>query len=206
MSAKKLPKAIRRTTGELPPDPARQGTTDEEAPTAIPEQPVQQPSSALSSDADSDVAGRVPQPASSPVEERAALPERSSADDMAARRRSLAYRMVERYAAYSGGVGVIPLPVANVAGVMAINIRMVQVLCNIYGVPFRRDRTRAVLVGLAGGATPTGLAAATSSTLAYLTPATTIIALAVSSVTAVACTRRIGRVFVEHFESGGTVE
>jgi hypothetical protein len=52
---------------------------------------------------------------------------------------------------------------------------------------------------------PTGLAAVTTSTLHYLVPASALIGLAVSSVTAVACTRSIGRVFVEHFESGETL-
>jgi hypothetical protein len=49
---------------------------------------------------------------------------------------------------------------------------------------------------------PTGFAAVTSSTLYYLVPVSAIIGLAVSSVAAVACTRGIGRIFVEHFESG----
>jgi hypothetical protein len=50
------------------------------------------------------------------------------------------------------------------------------------------------------------LAAATASTFYFLMPATTVIALAVSSVAAVAGTRRIGQIFVEHLERGGTVE
>jgi uncharacterized protein (DUF697 family) len=58
---------------------------------------------------------------------------------------------------------------------------------------------------MAGGATPTGLGAITISTLYYLVPASAVIGLAVSSVAAVACTRSIGRTFVEHFESGATL-
>jgi hypothetical protein len=53
---------------------------------------------------------------------------------------------------------------------------------------------------------PTGLAAVTTSTLYYLVPGAAFIGLAVSSVAAVACTRNIGRVFVEHFESGATLQ
>jgi hypothetical protein len=37
-------------------------------------------------------------------------------------------------------------------------------------------------------------------------PGSAIIGLAVASVAAVACTRNIGRVFVEHFESGATLQ
>jgi uncharacterized protein (DUF697 family) len=120
----------------------------------------------------------------------------------AGRRLSQAHAIVERHATYSAAGGIIPLPIANVASVMAIIVRMVRMLSNLYGVPFERDRVRAIVVGMAGGATPTGLAAVTSSTLYYLVPASAIIGLAVSSVAAVACTRSIGRTFVEHFESG----
>jgi uncharacterized protein (DUF697 family) len=58
------------------------------------------------------------------------------------------------------------------------------------------------VVGLVAGAMPTGLGVVASSTLIYLMPASALAGLAVSSVTAAACTRSIGRVFVEHFESG----
>jgi uncharacterized protein (DUF697 family) len=120
------------------------------------------------------------------------------------RRLSQAHAIVERHATYSAAGGIIPLPIANAASVMAIIVRMVKMLSNLYGVPFERDRARAVVVGMAGAATPAGLAAVTSSTLYYLVPASAIIGLAVSSVAAVACTRSIGRTFVEHFESEAT--
>jgi hypothetical protein len=72
-------------------------------------------------------------------------------------------------------------------------------------VPFERDRARAIVIGMMGGAMPTGLAAVTTSTLVYIVPGSALIGLAVSSIAAVACTRGIGRVFVEHFESGATL-
>jgi uncharacterized protein (DUF697 family) len=79
---------------------------------------------------------------------------------------------------------------------------MVRMLSRLYGVPFERARARAIVDGLAGGAMPTGLAAVASSAVQYLIPASVLVGLAVSSVTAVACTRSIGRVFVAHFEAG----
>jgi uncharacterized protein (DUF697 family) len=113
---------------------------------------------------------------------------------------------VERHAVYSGFGGIIPVPIANVASITAIIVRMVKVLSSLYGVPFQHDRARAIVIGLMGGSMPTGLAAAASSTLAYVIPGSGLIGLAVSSVAAVACTRSIGRVFVEHFESGAALQ
>lgn len=120
-------------------------------------------------------------------------------------RRSLALAIVERHAAYAAVGGIIPVPIANVAGVTAVIVRMVKVLSGLYGVPFQRDRARAIVIGLMGGTVPTGLGAVTASTLVSLVPGSNLIGLGVASVSAIACTRSIGRIFVEHFESGATL-
>jgi uncharacterized protein (DUF697 family) len=121
------------------------------------------------------------------------------------RRHLLALAVVERHANYSAIGGAVPLPLVNVAGVTAIIVRMVKRLSELYGVPYRRDRARAIVIGLAGGAMPAGLATVTASAFFYVIPGSNLLGLAVSSVTASACTRRLGKIFVEHFESGATL-
>jgi len=121
------------------------------------------------------------------------------------RRKSQARAIVERHALYSAVGGIVPLPIVNIASITAVIVRMVKVLSDLYDMPFERDRARAIVVGLMGGAMPTGLAAATASTLVYIVPGSNLISLAVSSITAIACTRGIGRIFVEHFENGATL-
>ena len=74
-----------------------------------------------------------------------------------------------------------------------------------YGVPFQRARARTIVIGLMGGAAPSGLGTVTASTLSNFVPGGLFIGLAVSSVAATACTRSIGRIFVEHFENGATL-
>ncbi len=124
---------------------------------------------------------------------------------MMSHRRRLAEAVVERHANYSALGGVIPLPFVNFAAVLAIILRMVKALSSLYGVPFERDRARAIVLGLIGGLTPTAASTMTASTLFYLIPGSNLVGLAVSSVTASACTRKIGGIFVEHFESGATL-
>src|SRR5258708_19166196 len=82
---------------------------------------------------------------------------------------------------------------------------MVKVLSDLYAVPFERDRARAIVIGMMGGAMPTGLAAVTTSTLVYIIPGSALIGLAVSSIAAVALPRGIRRTFLEHLESGATL-
>jgi uncharacterized protein (DUF697 family) len=121
------------------------------------------------------------------------------------RLRRQARAIVERYANLSAIGGVIPLPVANVATVTAIIVRMVKSLSGLYGVPFEHNRARAIVIGLMGGVMPTGLATVTTSTLTYVVPGYNLLGLAVSSVTASAAARSIGRLLIEYFEKGSTL-
>jgi uncharacterized protein (DUF697 family) len=180
VNKKKLPKVIRQSTDDL-----REAAVRE----------VVRPPDIVQAALATEVPSQPPAGALAPM----------VADPDVARRRSLARGIVERHAYYSAVGGIIPVPIANVASITAVIVRMVKVLSDLYGVPFERDRARAIVIGLMGGAMPTGLAAATVSTLVYIVPGSNLIGLAVSSVTAIACTRGIGRIFIEHFESGATL-
>jgi uncharacterized protein (DUF697 family) len=120
------------------------------------------------------------------------------------RHRSMARAIVERHANFSAIGGIIPLPIINVASVAAIILRMLKMLSRHYGVPFERERARMIVIGLTGGCMPTGLAAVTASTLSFIVPGSNLFGLAVCSVTASTCTRGIGKMFIELFESGAT--
>jgi uncharacterized protein (DUF697 family) len=147
------------------------------------------------------------------------LPEPPSGDDRGAptqqpeprgqvnagRRRARALRIVDRHAGYSAIGGIIPVPLANYAGVTAAIVRMVKVLSDHYNVPFEHDRARAIVIGLVAGVAPSGLGTIASSALVYVVPGGAFLGLAVSSFSAMACTRGIGRLFVDHFESGATL-
>jgi len=128
-----------------------------------------------------------------------------SADIETIRRRMRARAIVERHANYSAVGGAIPLPIANIASITAIIVRMVKSLSGLYGVPFERNRTRAIVIGLMGGVMPTGLASVATSTLMYFVPGYNLVGLAVSSVTASASARSIGQIFIDHFENGSTL-
>jgi uncharacterized protein (DUF697 family) len=189
MTRKQLPKAIRRTSEDLR-EIAVAAVTDKEAPA---------PHSASPSDS---VAAEPALAISSRPIANDLLPATSiRAQSLAARRRSLARKIVERHKMYAAGGGLVPLPIVNIASVTAIIMRMVKQLSDLYEVPFARDRTRSIVIGLMGGAVPTGLGAATTSTLAFVVPASALVGLAVSAITAAALTRGIGLVFLEHFES-----
>jgi uncharacterized protein (DUF697 family) len=80
---------------------------------------------------------------------------------------------------------------------------MVKQLSELYGMPFERDRTRSLVVGILAGAAPTGIGTAAASTLGYLLPGAALVGLGVSALVAGALTRSIGLVFIESFEREG---
>ena len=211
MGKKSLPKAIRTTTVDAREASSGPGAREQREWLAV---------AATSSERlDSRPAAAKPVHASDIVDEPSGAPAQASPASPSAlvrmapmgagidapRRRTQANSIVERHTAYAAVGGIIPVPIANVASVTAVIVRMVKLLSDLYGIPFERDRARAIVVGLMGGAMPTGLGAATTSTLFYIVPGSGLVGLAVSSIAAVACTRSIGRIFVEHFESGSSL-
>jgi uncharacterized protein (DUF697 family) len=186
MKRKQLPRAIRRSDDDLR---AIAAVAEEEAPVR---QPMASPDNVSAIDA-------------AAFERPVANDQRPTVsiyvDGYAARRRARARSIVERHKTFAAIGGLFPLPIVNVASVTAVILRMVKQLSDLYGVPFERDRTRSLIVGLVGGAVPTGLGTATASTLAFVLPAHALVGLGVSAISAGALTRGIGLVFLDHFES-----
>jgi uncharacterized protein (DUF697 family) len=188
MTRKPLPKAITRPLGNLRAfDPSRAANTT--LASQIPPVPFDkveaEPALAVSS---------------APIANDVAAPAPELSQQLAARRRALAHKIVSRHKNYAAMGGLVPLPVVNIAGIAAINLRMVKQLSDLYQVPFERDRTRSLIVGLIGGAVPTGVGTATSSIMMWIVPGGLLLGLGASAVTAGALTRGIGLVFIESFE------
>lgn len=221
MNKKKLPKAIRNTAEEIRAAQAEPVVPAPAPAAAMKPPPFLQASPAISTSSAPALAaaqGMAPSPASvnhtavepittpSPLTGVIIHPDTRPGAERASpdweRRLLRAQSIIERHATYSALGGIIPLPIVNVGAVTTVILRMVKALTELYGVPFERDRARAVVLGLMGGTMPTGLAAVTTSTLTYIVPGSNLVGLAVSSIAAGACARSIGRMFVERLEDG----
>lgn len=193
MTRKKLPRAILQMRVDLPESAAATAATpaDEEV-AARPQAPWRHAGAARPAATISAL----------PMSKRASPAASGNTQPQAADRHAQAQKIVERHRVYAAMGGLLPLPVVNVAGVTTILLRMVKQLSDLYEVPFKRERTRSIIVALMGGTVPTGLAAAAASTLVFIVPGAGLAGLAVSSLSAAALTRGIGLIFVDHFESG----
>jgi uncharacterized protein (DUF697 family) len=120
-------------------------------------------------------------------------------------RDEFASKLVDRFALWSGAAGLIPVPFVDVAAVGGVQVQMLRRLSQIYSVPFSKNRGKAVIASLAGSMIPatSGLGAA-SALKGVPVIGTTVAALTMPTLSAGA-TYAIGKVFIQHFRSDGTL-
>ena len=134
------------------------------------------------------------------------VPSAPAATEMTdARRDEVASQLVDRLALWSGAAGLIPVPVVDLAAVGGVQLYMLRRLAEIYGVPFSENRGKSVLASLAGAVIPF----TTATTIGGLAKFFPVIGTAIGQLTmagvSAPATWVIGKVFIQHFASGGTL-
>ena len=121
-------------------------------------------------------------------------------------RNKRALALVKYHSYASGALGLIPVPGADVAAVSAAQLNMIHKLAKLYGVEFAQERTRAIVVALLGGVMPGALSSSVLGSAVKAVPFLgTALGMAVMPALSLAATQALGRVFVQHFETGGTL-
>ena len=95
----------------------------------------------------------------------------------------------------------IPVPVFDLVALTGIQLKMLHSLCGLYEVKFSKDLGKELIAALLGGIVPASLAVSAAKSVPGLGTATGILSMALLGG---AATYAIGKVFVQHFESGGT--
>ena len=126
-----------------------------------------------------------------------------------AERDEQASQVVDRFSLWSGAAGLVPIPIVDVAAVAGVQLQMLRRLSEIYGVPFADNRGKSLVASLAGAIIPASTATTTAMMFGSLIKGipgigTTIGALTMPVYSA-GVTFVIGRVFMKHFASGGTL-
>jgi len=116
-----------------------------------------------------------------------------------------AAKLVERFSLWSGAAGLIPVPVVDVFAVGGVQLQMLNKLSQIYGVPFSENRGKALIASLAGSWIPATSGVGAASALKVVPILGTLIASFVMPVLSAGATYAIGKAFIQHFESGGTL-
>jgi len=114
-------------------------------------------------------------------------------------------RILRHHVLASMGVGLIPFPIADFAGLTAVQLNLLRKLAKAYGIPFSKGIVKNTLASLIGGAVPIMASwPLTGSMLKGIPIIGQTVGIVTMPVIAGATTYAIGSVFVQHFASGGT--
>jgi uncharacterized protein (DUF697 family) len=116
----------------------------------------------------------------------------------------VALRIVRRNALWAMGVGLVPLPVADILGVSAVQLKMVRELAEHHRVPFSETSARSLVTALVGGIGSVTAAGVAFSLLKFVPLVGQTAAAVAMPATVGAATYALGKVFTQHFAAGGT--
>ena len=117
-----------------------------------------------------------------------------------------AAKIVSKYAAASAAAGFIPIPLADIAAISAVQMKMVHALSNLYDVPFTKHWAKSLIASLTGSVASDSIGRIGLGSLLKMIPVVGHVAgmLALPGVACVA-TSTLGQIFTQHFETGGTL-
>lgn len=120
--------------------------------------------------------------------------------------------IVQRNTLWAAGTGLIPIPVLDSAAIVAVQLKMLAEISNVYGVHFQNSSGRSVIAALMTSLTSnvlgksllgTGIFSSLSKTLPVI--GSTLSILTMPGFNA-AFTYALGKVFQQHYALGGTLQ
>ena len=108
--------------------------------------------------------------------------------------------IIKNHMMWSMGAGLIPVPIADVFAVSAIQLDMIRQLCNLYEVSYKDTEGKAVISALTGSV----LARVGARAIKFIPGVGSVIGGVTLAVLSGASTYALGEVFKKHFETGGT--
>ncbi|CAM2060523.1 DUF697 domain-containing protein [Desulfovibrionales bacterium] len=121
------------------------------------------------------------------------------------RRLAEANHLVNRRVFWAAGAGLVPIPLIDFAILLGLQLDMVRVLANIYNVSFQKDVGKSVVTTLLGSIIPIGLSRPLARLVKFIPIVGQALGVLSMSITNAASTYAVGKVFIQHFESGGTL-
>ncbi|MEM9545310.1 MAG: DUF697 domain-containing protein [Bacteroidota bacterium] len=108
--------------------------------------------------------------------------------------------IIQNHMIWSMGAGFIPVPIADLFAVSAIQLDMIRQLCKVYDVNFKETEGKAIITALTGS----GLARLGARAVKFIPGVGSILGGVTMAVLSGGSTYALGEVFKKHFETGGT--
>ena len=115
-----------------------------------------------------------------------------------------AQKKSKNYIYIAMGFGLIPIPAVDFAAISLTQLKMVHSLAEHYDVPFSKDISKTIIASLVGGVLPAPVGMAFASLMKAIPIVGTLVGATSVSLFAGASTYALSRVFIKHFETGGT--
>jgi uncharacterized protein (DUF697 family) len=130
--------------------------------------------------------------------------EKSEALDKRIKRIDQAHACFKNYATGAVAVGFVPAPLIDMAALSAIQLKMVHSISAIYDVPFSKNMVKSIIGSIVGSSVAVTLAMPIASMMKVIPIIGQSSGMLSTAVIGAASTYAIGKLFAEHFESGGT--
>ncbi len=116
-----------------------------------------------------------------------------------------ANKVIRNYVLGSIVPSLLPVPMLDLAIVTGVQLKMLHSLANIYDVPFKEELARSSITALLGGTAALSMARVISSAVKAVPIVGSLAGAFSMPVVNGGSTYAIGKLFVQHFESGGTM-
>ena len=113
--------------------------------------------------------------------------------------------VTKKYVKGTVALGLVPVPIFDAIALAAAQLKLVHSLARIYEVEFSKNRGKSLIAAILGGAIPLSLRTSLYSLckgIPYLGQTVGILSM---SILCGSSTYALGKVFTQHFESGGTL-
>lgn len=131
-------------------------------------------------------------------------PELIMANALKKTKEDISVKIVNKYVLWSMGAGLIPVPMLDVTLLAGIQLKMLHQLSENYRIKFSENIGKSVIAILTGTITADALRKSALTSLIKSIPIIGFIGSISMPIYSGAITYAIGKVFIQHFESGGT--
>jgi uncharacterized protein (DUF697 family) len=115
-------------------------------------------------------------------------------------KRKHADSIIKNHAVWSMGAGFIPVPIADLFAVSAVQLDMIRQIARVYDLDFKEAQGKAIITALTGSS----LARIGARAIKFVPGVGSVLGGVTLAVLSGASTYAIGEVFKKHFETGGT--
>ena len=138
------------------------------------------------------------------LESDVSLEPQGSMNDYTHAQKRQAINVIESYMPWAAAAGIMPIPALDLAASLAIQLKMLASIGDIYGVAFKKQAAQSAITSLMAGSLQQTVALSLIGSVKFIPIIGPLASVTILPAIGAAGTYALGRVYISHFESGGT--